>query len=293
MSFLPRAFSYESMGTHWKITIWDAVDIALLRDIEQEVQSASAAFDRTYSRFIATSLVWELSRARGIVEVPGDLVDMLKLYKSLYDASGGACTPLVGFTLCDLGYDAEYSLVPKKTIRPVPRWEDAIAIVDDTHITLQASVLLDLGALGKGFFVDRIAEILDRYHLRHFLVDGSGDVYYRTPGETITVGLEHPGDTTKVIGTIAMGEGAMCSSAGNRRAWGSYHHTINPHTLLSPQEIIATWVLAKNAALADGLATCLSLVAPEQMSPVGPFEYCLLNHQYQVKRSEGFRAELF
>jgi thiamine biosynthesis lipoprotein len=289
----PRSFSYESMGTHWRITIWDALEDAALAELQETIVARSAAFARTYSRFEKTSLIWSLTEKRGVTPVPPDLVRMLRMYERLYDLSGGKCNPLVGFALSDLGYDAEYSLRTKENVRAVPSFHEALRIVDDGHIELFQSVLIDLGALGKGYFVDRIAEFLEEKGIRRFLVDGSGDMLYRGNGEPIRAGLEHPGDTTKVIGVLEMRDGAMCGSASNRRRWGKYHHTIDPFSLTSPEEIIATWVMADSAALADGLATCFFLCEPERFEDAYAFQYCLLNREYNIKRSAGFAAELF
>lgn len=280
------------MGTSWEVTVWDEVGSAAFSGLRKSVIDQSEAFDRSYSRFKKSSLVWELTRKRGIVEVPTDLVSMLRLYETLNRLSRGKLNPLIGFALSDLGYDAEYSLKPKDAIRPVPDFAASLTIIDDTHIELGQSVLIDLGALGKGYFVEKIAAHMKKQGIRRFLVNGSGDIYYSGDGTPLRAGLEHPQDPKKVIGTMEILEGALCASANNRRTWDKYHHTIDPQSLTSPGKIIATWVRADSAALADGLCTCLFLTEPECYGDLR-FEYCLLSPEYTVKRSAGFRAELF
>jgi len=280
------------MGTHWTVTIWDEVSSAVLVDVEKSITDQSKTFDETYSRFKKSSLVWSLTEKRGVITVPRDLVEMLRLYEKLCNLSGGKCTPLVGFALSDLGYDENYSLQEKQKIRSAPDFHQALTIIDDEHIELRDSVLLDVGALGKGFFVDKIAIFLQRQGLRRFLVDGSGDIFYQGT-EPIRAGLEHPGDTSKAIGVLELSGGALCASASNRRQWGIHHHIIDPTSLISPDEILATWVLADQAAIADGLATCLFFTDPERYRKEFSFEYCILNKDYKVKRSTGFNAELF
>ncbi|HRH93474.1 MAG TPA: FAD:protein FMN transferase [Candidatus Peribacteria bacterium] len=287
-----QQFGYDSMGTKWNMHVWDTLDPAVFAAIRKEIIAQSEQFDRTYSRFIKSSLIWELTRKTGVVEVPEDLTAMLRLYEKLHDLSGGKCNPLVGNTLSDLGYDAEYSLKAKPEVRPVPDFHDALRIVDDTHIELKQSVLIDVGALGKGYFVDKLAAYLKRQGVRRFLVDGSGDIYYQGDGQSIRVGLEHPGDTTKAIGVVTLGNGGMCGSSGNRRFWEGRNHILDPDSLTSPAEIVATWVIAPTAAAADGLATCLFFVAPEQFERDFRFEYCIVNREYKLKRSAGFAAEL-
>lgn len=280
------------MGTSWAVSIWDDIDATVFSALQTSILEQSALFDETFSRFKKTSLIWKLTEKRGLVEVPADLVNMLKLYEKLHDLSGGKLNPLVGFALSDMGYDDTYSLKPKEKIRPVPDFKKALTIVDGTHIELRESVLIDLGALGKGYFVDKLATYLKQRGIRRFLVNGSGDIYYRGSGTPLRAGLEHPADPTKVIGIIEITEGALCASASNRRRWSAYHHTIDPKSLTSPNDIIATWVLADSAALADGLCTCLFMTKPEDYKNVS-FECCLLLPDYTVKRSAGFAAELF
>ncbi len=289
----PFTFAYESMGTHWEVSIWDDIKAPFFKEIEEKVISSSADFDQTYSRFIADSFISELSSQTGKVKVPEELVTMLRYYKKLYKLSGGKFTPLVGTTLEDMGYDREYSLKEKGSIHPIPDFDKAITIIDDHQIELHTPSLIDLGALGKGYFVEKIAKLLTKNNINHYLVNGSGDICYAGQGKSIKVGLEHPHDSKKVIGMIEMTEGSMCSSGSNRRSWGKYHHIIDPDTLSSTTEIIASWVIAESATVADALATALFLSPPEAFITEFVFEYLLLNKDMRVKRSEGFKAKLF
>lgn len=288
----PASFAYESMGTHWEVSIWDPLEKDHLQKLKQEIIAMSEVFDNTYSRFIPTSLVSQISSQTGTVEVPEDFIHMLKLYEQFFKVSQKKVNPLIGNTLSDMGYDQNYSLKKKKAIHHTPDLLETVTIIDGTHIKIKEPVLFDFGGLGKGYFVDKITQFLLKNNLRQILVNGSGDINYQ--GDTpITVGLEHPRDTTKVIGTLEFSRGAMCSSATNRRAWGEYHHIIDPITRSSPSEILAAWVTTDAAALADGLTTALFFVPPEQFLPHYNFEYLLLNKDLKVKRSSGFKAVLF
>lgn len=289
---VPSSFEYESMGTHWEVSIWDKVEKDRFLKIQKDIVLMSDVFDHTYSRFISASFVSQISTSTGIIKVPDDFIEMLKIYERFFKLSQKKINPLIGATLSDLGYDAEYSLKKKKIIHPTPNLLDTVIIKDQNHIEIKQLVIFDFGALGKGYFVDKVFEYLVEKGFKHILVNGSGDIHYQ--GEKpITVGLEHPLDTTKVIGTIQFQHGAMCSSGTNRRAWEGYHHIIDPQTLSSPNEILATWVLADSAALADGLATALFFVTPEEFFSHYKFEYLLLNKHMKVKRSPGFKAVLF
>lgn len=288
----PSSFTYESMGTHWEVSIWDKVEEYLFLKIQKDIVLMSELFDQTYSRFISTSFVSRISTLTGTIEVPFDFIEMLKVYEQFFKLSQKKVNPLIGCTLSDMGYDAEYSLKKKKIIHHTPNLLDTVIIKDQNHIEIKQPVVFDFGALGKGYFVDKIFTYLVKKGFKQILVNGSGDIHYQG-NKSITVGLEHPLDTTKVIGTIQFSKGAMCSSGTNRRAWGEYHHIIDPLTLRSPTEILAAWVIADSAALADVLATALFFVPPDDFFSHYTFEYLLMNRHMKVKRSPGFKAILF
>ena len=284
--------SFDSMGTSWNVSVWDDIAETTFLALEQTIRAYCTIFDHTYSRFIPDSLVCELSQQTGTHRVPTDFVDILKIYMKFFTLSQGAFTRLVGDVLSDLGYDAEYSLKPKSHIRSVPDFLEVVTIVDDCHISLKDTVTIDIGALGKGFAVDAIADILDQKGVMNYLVDGSGDIRYK--GETaIKVGLEHPHDAKKVVGVADFTTGAMCSSATNRRTWEGMHHIINPFRASSNTGIEATWVITDTAVYADGLATALFLCPPEQFEKDIAFEYVLLNKELKIKRSPGFNVSLY
>lgn len=289
----PHIIAYESMGTSWQVHIWDEVSLENLEALKKEIQKQSEEFNQTYSRFLRDSFISSISERTGVIEVPADLIEMLEIYKKLNQATQGKVNPLIGFTISDLGYDSEYSLKRKDIVRPTPDFNSTIQILDSTHIEIKQKALLDLGALGKGYFVEKIKELLIVRGYKQFLVDGSGDCAYVGNGKTARIGLEDPADSKKVIGVLEIQSGAVCASANNRRKWGEVSHTIDPVTLKSPTEIIATWVWAENAAVADGLATALFMSDPEPLLKDFKFEYCIMNKERKIKRSANFLAELF
>lgn len=274
------------MGTKWEISL----DGAYHADLESEIIGMSQEFDQTYSRFIKTSLVWKIAEKAGTYQVPDDFVNMLRLYIELYEPSGKKLNPLIGFTISDLGYDDKYSLVAKETVRCTPDLLETVKLVEGALQTTEP-VLFDLGALGKGYFVDKIANYLKSKGVTQFMVNGSGDIYYS--GNPIKVGLEHPDDPKLAIGSTTMTEGAMCASGINRRTWDKYHHVIDPDKNDSAGNTIkATWVTAKTAALADALATCLFFVAPEALSAYD-LEYVIMNSENRIKKSPGWKGDFF
>ncbi len=332
-------FSFEAIGTHWQIDIHPAPkkelslrstdivrstgrtknDVRLTSDwcgvhesrtteayalLQEKIKNRIAGFDKHYSRFRDDSLVSEMARNAGSYTLPDDARLMMGLYETLYAATDGAFTPLIGSVLVEAGYDAKYALVPGELHAP-KQWNDVMNY-QYPDLVLKEPALLDFGALGKGYLVDVVGELIEREGIMSYAIDAGGDIRHRgvversfTPhhrdqsGKVLRVGLEHPNDKTKVVGVIEVANKSICCSAGNRRAWAQYHHIINPHTLSSPKHILSTWVTAGSTLLADGIATSLFFVPPERLISLFQFEYCILNPDYSAKKSSGFDAELF
>lgn len=288
----PHQFAFESMGTHWEVTVWDAISDRAFDQQMRDIVVEAEQFDATFSRFKKDSLIWKLAQSSGVMEVPEDLVAMLKMYEAVYEASDYAVNPLIGFTLSDLGYDDRYSLQSKSKIRRAPNFPETLKIIDERTIELVSPVLIDVGAVGKGFFVDRMFERLTKLGVEQVLVNGSGDVRYRG-SESIRLGLEDPQDAKKVVGVFELREGAFAASGISRRAWGDVHHIVDARTSTTSDGLLASWVYASSAAWADLLATSLLLVSPDSLRSTEAFSYCLMNNQRKIKRSADFAAELF
>lgn len=283
-------WSFEAIGTVWWIGIYQPLTVAELQQAKAVVTDRIEAFDSVYSRFRADSLVTKISQQAGSYELPEDSVQLLTLCKRLYDATNGTVTPLIGETLSDAGYDAQYSLVSKPLHRPAS-WDEALQFNGTTLHTTQP-VLLDFGAAGKGYLVDIIVRTLRDQDVQYATVDGGGDMMHNHPSAALRVGLEHPDDASQVIGVAQIQNQALCGSAGNRRAWGNYTHIMDPKSLQSPRHIKAVWVVAKTALEADGLTTALFFCDPKQLAQF-EFEYVIVNNDTSLTASANFPAELF
>lgn len=281
--------AFEAIGTHWVIDCFSAPisQQKILSIISKRIEE----FDKTYSRFRKDSLVWKISEKKGEYEFPQDAKDLFSLYQKLELVTNGAFTLLIGKTLDEAGYDSDYSLKPAK-ITKLPKSSEIYSF-DYPILTVRIPFILDFGGLGKGYLIDIIANLLLENGINIFTIDGGGDIYYKNDEKSLSVGLEHPGNFKQVIGIAKIKNQSIAASSGNRRAWDRFHHIINANSLKSPDEILATWVIAKNAVTADGLATCLFFVSQEKLLKYFDFEYLILNPDYTYKKSKNFPAELF
>lgn len=90
------------------------------------------------------------------------------------------------------------------------------------------------------------------------------------------------------------GKQAVCASATNRRARGpGLHHVLDGRTGLPTNDILATWVVAEDAAVADVPATALFFAAPDQLAAIHRFAYVRVGSDGRVDASPDFDGELF
>ncbi len=284
-------FAFEAIGTAWSIDIFDKISTPAKNALLPKIRTLISDFDNVYSRFKKDSLVFRISKKSGEYAFPKNADPLFDLYYKLYEITEGAFTPLIGNVMEDAGYDATYSLKPKKLHKPLA-WQDAISY-EDQKLIVKQPVLLDFGAVGKGYFVDLVCNLLNDVGFKSFCVDAGGDIYYKSSvGKQISIGLEHPDNTKRVIGVAQILNQSICASAGNRRKWDTFHNIINPHTLTSPKETLSVWVISDTAIAADALATCLFFVDPKKLQEFS-FEYLILNADYSVMMSQAFPAEIY
>ena len=287
------SWRFEAIGTQWEIEIEQDVPAEKLAHVKNDVVRRIDDFDKTYSRFRPDSTVTAMSQAAGTFEFPSDASLMFQLYRNIYDISDGQVSPLIGQMMAQAGYDALYSLKPKPLTK-LPAWDNAMSVQDNV-ITSKQPVYLDFGAAGKGRLVDLVSDLITDSGIRRFIVDAGGDMYRSTADGTslADVGLEHPDQPGHVIGVVRLGRGALCGSAGNRRAWAGYNHILDPAKRASPMHIKAVWVTAQTTMLADMLTTALYFCQPDELKPYYRFEYAMVLSDNSLSYSSSFPATFF
>ncbi len=284
-------FSFESIGTYWQIDIEGDISPDALSALQEAIRQRIEHYDKTYSRFRDDSLITAIAKESGTYSLPTDSHELFSTYRQIYNSTHGAVTPLIGQLLSDAGYDATYSLKPKERLSPPLPWDDVMTY-KDTILTMEKSALLDFGAAGKGHLIDIVGELIEEHGYHSYCVDAGSDIRHR--GNTfLTIGLEHPTDTKQILGIAKLMNASLCGSAGNRRAWGDFHHILDPRTLKPVDSVLAVWTVAPSTILADALSTCLFFVEPSTLNEEYSFEYVLVRPDFSVEHSKEFPGELF
>ena len=281
-------FAFEGIGTRWEISTPGPLGSSLRSRLLGLVER----FDTDWSRFRADSRVRAMTRNPGRHDFPAEAAPLGILYRTLYQATGGAMTPLIGTSLERLGYDAGYSLRPSGSPLPAPAWDDVLEW-DGATLTTAAPVVLDIGAAGKGLLVDLLATELEAAGAGAFVIDASGDLLARGT-EPIPVALEHPYNPTQAIGVVQLAGRALCASAANRRVWGDgLHHVLDGKTGQPVRTAVASWALADTTMLADALATALFFVPGTDLQRSFDFSWLTVFSDGSAAHSADLEGTLF
>jgi len=133
-------------------------------------------------------------------------------------------------------------------------------------------VEIDLGAIGKGWALDRAAATLRRQGVDAALV-GAGKSSYvafgAPPGRPgWTVNVTDPDDTTRVLSTVQLRDRALSTSGANQKyfeiAGRRYSHIIDPRTGAPVEGMLQVTVVAETATDSDALSTALFVIGPDE-----------------------------
>ncbi len=127
----------------------------------------------------------------------------------------------------------------------------------------------DFNAIAQGYSVDVLANYLKQKGHKNFYVEIGGEIYvsgHNPDGKPWRLGVDKPvasndGKTKRVISAVINIENGGIATSGNYRKFYKkdgkiYAHTLNPTTgYPAENELLSVTVLAKNAAIADGMAT--------------------------------------
>lgn len=273
----------EAMGT--------AFEVALVGDDPDELtRAAEAALDEVDALDEQLSVYIEASDVSAInaeaaakpVRVEPELFDLLMLCQRLHRETAGAFDITVGPLLRCWGFYRRKGRVP-----PAGELAKARRLVGMDHVTLdpkartiafdRRGVAIDLGGIGKGVAVDRVADELRRLGHESFRVHGgTSSVYARgaPPGRKAwQVSIRHPLVAKKRLATLELSGRALSTSGGYERFFDvggkRYCHIIEPRTGRPVQGMLSCSVLTPNATEGDALSTALFVLGVE-----GARRYC-------------------
>jgi thiamine biosynthesis lipoprotein len=271
-------FTEPHMGTLFKIVLY-APDEATAKKAAKAAFDRIAELNRIMSDYLASSELMQLCKKAGGDPVPvsADLFEIISKSVEFAEKTEGALDITVG-PVVKLWRKA-------RRTREMPAAEDlakAVKLVGYKNIKLDAKnrtiqllvagMMLDLGAIAKGYAAQAALEVLQRLGIRRALVAAGGD---------IAVGDAPPDAKGWKIGIAPLKNpeappthhlllvNAAVSTAGDSEQFVEiggkrYSHIVDPKTGMGLVGRRSVTVIAKNGTTADALDTALCVMGPER-----------------------------
>lgn len=253
-------FSFTGLGTQWSVT----VDGKPFRnEIKESILRYVEDFENRFSRFLPESEVNAFRESpAGDFILSKEFVCLLFVADRLRTLTDGAYNPAVASVLEEAGYGAKRGLhsLKKNERFFVPAWS-----LRDEKLTIDGPIAFDLGGIGKGYCIDRVAEIVRRFGYDYFLVDGGGDMMATTKvdGSAWRIAVEYPGKPDTAASVVNLSNQGIAVSDSFRRRFGKWHHLVDAQEKKPVEKIIGCAALAKNAWMADCMTSGLFFAPPE------------------------------
>jgi thiamine biosynthesis lipoprotein len=240
--------------------------------------AAARAFsdvERRFSRFLAASELSRLNaRTRHRVHASAEMLSLLARALNLHHVTGGTFDPSILPELEASGYDRSFELITGEAELPSrTRSVRGFANIEIDHergvVTLPRSLRIDLGGIGKGWAVDKAAQILAP--CGDYLVNAGGDVFASGSDGYHggwSAAVEHP-YTGGAVSTVVLRNQAIATSTTTRRQWMSAgeprHHLVDPRTGACARSGVASAsVIAATTVEADVFAKTALILGEER-----------------------------
>jgi len=261
--FMDTVVSFKVVTTKSSIEVNNSMNMAF---------QAFRKVEDICSRFNQESEVMQLLNHVGVPVVVSDILfEAIRFAYEVAKLTKGVFDPTVGFTLESYGFNRHYLTREKiesnlEPITPIS-YKDIVLNNENKTVLLKKPLIIDLGAVAKGFAIDLAARALNQFE--GYLIDAGGDIYaggLNEEDELWSIGIRNPLNTDDMIHVLKVSNMAVCTSGNYERVGPideNKQHLINPSTKKSANDSISSTVLAPFAMMADAFSTAAFIFGKE------------------------------
>lgn len=228
-------------------------------------------YEKIFSRTDSDSELYSLNASDSkevspeLLEVLTEALNYCKLSEGAFDITLGGVSDLYDFTLENPSIPSDEDLTEALSHTGFEKIK-----IDGSTVTIEdPQLIIDLGAVAKGYIADKLAEMIIAGGEKSALIDLGGNIMCvgsKPDGSGYKVGLQYPFDSSsKMIGTVKVSDKAVVTSGIYERCFEYngrfYHHILNPKTGQPyDNELLAVSIISDSSLKADSLSTlCFAL----------------------------------
>lgn len=165
---------------------------------------------------------------------------------------------------------------------------------------------IDLGGIAKGYTTKKIKELLEDNGVESALIAAGGNQYAlgkKNDGNQWTVGIRHPRNPEKILGSLAIENMAIDTSGDYERFFmlprdgtdhsKRYHHVLNPKNGYPGEGIASVTIVTPCSIEADALSTAIMAggleLAFDLYQQLDNFDFIIVDQQLKVYISENIQ----
>jgi FAD:protein FMN transferase len=269
LASVPRTPSTrEERSFHFDHILGTSLDGWVVGPVEQAEAAALNEIERlrkVFSLHDTDSELSRLNRASGSFSASADLLDVLRVYETWGERTGGAMNPQVGGLV--RAWDTANGTEPDAAAlaRAVKRIQTAGWTVDGNTVTRHSDQPLNLNSIAKGYILQQAAAAMKQVASAGLLNLG-GDIVAWGEQPT-TLGVQDPFspfDNASPLRRITICNQAVATSGGYLRTYttgGQKHsHILDPRTGRPADSVAQATVIAADSTTANVLATTLCVL---------------------------------
>ena len=291
----PRSASFQSMDTLMSVKVYGG-DSDLCDRLQARIDSLDAQLDATDEN----SDVYQLNQ-NGKADVSSDTADILtramRLSKELDPAFDITVYPAVkAWGFCS----GDYRVPDDDELKELAAKIDDTAVKSDKNtFTLPEGVMIDLGAVAKGYAADQCDAILKEGHAAAAVLNLGGTIrlYGKKPdGKRFSVGVADPDNPAGYFGYLSCEGGVVATSGGYERFFDldgkRYIHILDPATAAPVKNgVRSVTILCDDGSAADALSTALFVMGLDKATAYyqthPDFDFIILTDNDELYITEG------
>ena len=260
-------------GTIYKITYQHE------SDLQNDIKDALMEVDNSLSPYNKNSIITRINHNQDTT-LNEHFIHVFELAQKISAETEGAFDITVAPLVNAWGFGFKHSInIEQNVIDSLRQFVgyQKIKLENGKAVKEDERLMLDCSAIAKGYGVDRVAQLLDKKGVQHYMVDIGGEVVLKGKNPHMKkwqIGINKPVEDSLSVNqdlqTILEVSGIGMATSGNYRKFyykdgKRYAHTIDPRLGTPVQHnILSATVIAKDCTTADAYATAFMVMGLEK-----------------------------
>ena len=288
---------------------------AICEFIEKELKTYNNLYD-IYKSYEGVNNIRtiNLNAGKEPVKVDKRIIDLLDYCKEIYAITDGTVNVAMGSVLSiwhdyrtwGINSPSTAELPPIERLKAAAKHTDIEKIVIDrengTIFLSDGEMLLDVGAVAKGYATECIAKALKEKGVDKYALNIGGNIRTigtKGDGTPWSAAVTNPDKTSEkpYLMSVSLNDQVFVTSGSYERFYTvkgvNYHHIINPETLMPENTFSSISILAKDSGLADSLSTAVFNMTYEEgeklIESLDGVEAMWVTSENEILYSDGFK----